>query len=63
MSIVRRVKRNKRMWLLMGVGAGAALTGFWIYHRHRALVSELSASAGAYCDNGIGAAKRLAVMR
>ena len=58
MSIVRRAYQRKWMWILTGTVAGAGLTGALAYRHHRASVAESPAPVGAYCETGIGAARR-----
>ncbi len=58
MSIVRRAYQSKWMWILTGTVAGAGLTGALAYRHHRASVAESPAPVGAYCETGIGAARK-----
>ena len=57
MSIVREAYKSKWMWVLTGTVVGAGLGGALSYRQHRAPVTQSLAPDGAYCDNGIGAAK------
>jgi formylglycine-generating enzyme len=58
MSIVRRAYQSKWMWILTGTVAGAGLSGALAYRHHRASVAESLAPVGAYCETGIGAARK-----
>ena len=57
MSIVREPYNSRWMWVLAGTVAGAGLAGGLSYRQHHVPVMDVSAADGAYCDNGIGAAK------
>src|SRR5579864_2044038 len=57
MSIVREVYKSTWMWVLTGTAVGVSLGGGLSYLQHRARLTEVAAAGGAYCDNGIGAAK------
>ncbi len=63
MSTVRKAYKSKWIWVLTGTLVGGGLTTGALSHRqHLAQSKEISAPAGAYCDNGIGAAKAHAPM-
>jgi formylglycine-generating enzyme len=57
MLIDRDAQKYKWVSALTGAVIGAGL-GLISYHRHHAPVAEVSAPDGAYCESGIGAAKR-----
>jgi formylglycine-generating enzyme required for sulfatase activity len=56
MSTIRQTYSSKWMWVLTGTIVGAAMTGGYSFCQHRAQVM-VSRAEGAYCDNGIAAAK------
>src|SRR5262245_15704317 len=62
MSIVREAYKCKWMWVLTGALVGAALAGALTYRQHHAPVTQSLTPDGAYCDNGIAAAKGHAPM-
>jgi formylglycine-generating enzyme required for sulfatase activity len=56
MPNVQEARKGKWVPLIIGIAIGAGLAGAAIYHKHR--VQTINASEiGAYCENGIGAAK------
>jgi hypothetical protein len=57
MLIDRDAQKYKWVSALTGAVIGAGL-GLISYHRHHAPVAEVSAPDGAYCESGIGAARR-----
>ena len=57
MSITRKRYHRQWMWALTGTLASAALAAAWTYRQHRVPVRESLTPEGAYCDNGIAAAK------
>ncbi len=62
MSIVRIAYQRKWMWVVTGVLTGAGLSGALAYRQHRLAVTSSLTPDGAYCDNGIAAAKGHAAM-
>ena len=54
MSIVRRAFHQKWMWVLVGTAAIAGVAGTLQHRRHDVRAPAM----GAYCDSGIGAARR-----
>jgi formylglycine-generating enzyme len=62
MLIFRQAYKRKWMWVLTGVLAGAGLGGALTYRQHRLAVTSSLTPEGAYCDNGIAAAKGHAAM-
>src|SRR5580658_7819717 len=57
MLIIREAFKRKWMWVLTGALASAGLGGALTYRQHRAQVTPSLTRDGAYCDNGIAAAK------
>jgi formylglycine-generating enzyme len=62
MLIVREAFKRKWMWVLTGALASAGLGGALTYRQHHAQVTQSLTRDGAYCDNGIAAAKSHAPM-
>ena len=62
MSMVREAYKRKWMWVLTGTLIGAGLAGALAYRQQRAPVTQSLAPDGAYCENGIAAAKGHATM-
>jgi formylglycine-generating enzyme required for sulfatase activity len=60
---LREACKNKWMWIVIGTLVCATLTAGLIYRHDRAQLAQASQLAGAYCDNGIGAAKAQTVTR
>ena len=56
MSTMQQAYKAKSIWALAGVMIGVGLTGTISYHRYRT-IAEAPQPDGAFCDNGIGAAK------
>ena len=62
MSLVRQAYKRKWMWVLTGTLVGAGLGGALTYRQHHAPLTQSPAPDGAYCENGIAAAKGHAPM-
>jgi formylglycine-generating enzyme required for sulfatase activity len=62
MSIVREAYRHKWMWVLTGILAGVGLAGAVTYLQLRAPATQSLTPDGAFCDNGIAAARNHAAM-
>jgi hypothetical protein len=56
-SIVRAAYESKWMWVLAGTVVCAGLAGGLSYRQHHVPLTEVSPANGAFCDDGIGAAK------
>src|SRR4051794_2342701 len=56
MSFVQAYK-GKWMWVLTGIIVGAGLGGAFTYRQRHAPLPQSPAPDGAYCENGIAAAR------
>ena len=57
MSKIREAYKSKWVWVLTGTLASAGLGGALTYRHHQTQVTQRLTPAGAYCENGIAAAK------